>query len=87
MPEFFAFIWDDGEGGNIAHLAEHGVNPDEAEQVITACFADRERSRSQPEYWLVQGPTRAGRFLIVVFEYDSFGHVVNPVTAYEPEGR
>ena len=34
MVEPLAIFWDHGEGGNVEHLAEHGVTPDEAEQVI-----------------------------------------------------
>jgi hypothetical protein len=34
MAEPLAVFRDPGEGGNVEHLAEHGVTPDEAEQAI-----------------------------------------------------
>jgi len=49
MAEPFVTFWDHGEEGNAEHLAEHGVTPDEAEQVIGKYFDDREPSRSTPE--------------------------------------
>ena len=49
-----AIFWDHGQGGNVEHLAQHGVTPDEAEQVIGKYFDDREPSQSTPEYWVVR---------------------------------
>ena len=67
------------------HLAEHGVNPDEAEFVLRKYFDDRERSRSNPKRWVVQGFTPAHRFLAVVFDYLQDMDIVIPITAFEPE--
>lgn len=80
-------VWDDSVGGNIEHLAEHGVTLEEFEQVLAAGFADRVISRSHPDHWLVQGFTDRGRFLFIVFEYFEAEHLINPVTAYEPSKR
>lgn len=77
-------VWDDSVGGNIEHLAEHGVTVDEFEQVLIGRFAYREVSERNPAHWLCRGYTRAGRYLHVVFEYFEHEHMVNPVTAYEP---
>lgn len=33
MP-WFNFVWERGEGGNLAHLAEHGLTPDDVEPVV-----------------------------------------------------
>jgi len=85
MPEFVTFIWDYSEGGNVEHLDEHGVTPNEVEDVIRRYFDDREPSRSTPEYWTVFGDTSAGRYPIVVFELLDEGSVINPVTAYDPQ--
>ena len=30
----YLFIWDDSEEGNVRHLAEHGVTPEEAAHVV-----------------------------------------------------
>jgi uncharacterized DUF497 family protein len=60
------FEWDDE---NIAHIAEHAVSTDEAEEV----FADARR-RGVPAYnalgerrWAVVGSTSDGRLLFVVY--------------------
>jgi len=80
-----AFFWDAGPNGNVDHLAENGVTPEEAEEVILARFASREPSNSTPEYWVVQGFTATRRYLLVVFEYLVDDGIVIPVTAFEPE--
>lgn len=85
MPPFFDILWDDEAGGNVEHLAEHGVSIDEAEWVLQRFFHDREPSWSNPDRWVVVGETRAGRVLVVVFEYVEAYDLVVPVTAYEPE--
>ena len=45
MP-WFDIVWDDSRPhGNVSHLAEHGVSPREAEDVLMNAIS-RERSRS-----------------------------------------
>lgn len=77
-------LWDDEPGGNVEHLAEHGVTPEEFEQVFRRYFHGRQRSRSQPDRWVVQGLTAQHRYLIIVFEWYVFEQAIDPVTAYEP---
>jgi hypothetical protein len=79
--------WDDSKGGNIDHLAEHGVSPEEFEQVLAARFRAREISESNPRNWRCEGLTSARRRLVIVFEYFEDEHVLNPVTAFEPTRR
>ena len=68
------FEWDDA---NIDHLAEHGVEPEEAEEV----FADHPIiQRSRDGRFIAWGQTWAGRYLMVVFGRKP-GHVVRVVTA------
>ena len=50
-------------------MAKHGVDPDEAEQVITKARAPFPMSRSDDKY-LVWGSGRADRFLRVVLVLD-----------------
>ena len=73
-------IWTDGPDGNIAHLAEHGVSPEEAEEVLREPVAtDVSRRTGRP---LAFGLTHAGRKLAVVYEQiDRI--TVYPITAYE----
>ena len=65
---------------NIEHLAGHGVDPDEAEEVV------REAQRPYPrrigeDKLLVWGPGRGGRLLQVIFVVDEDG------TAFVIHGR
>ncbi len=68
------FEWDDA---NVDHIAEHGVEPEEAEEV----FADHPIiRRSRDGRFIAWGQTWAGRYLMVVFDCKP-GHVVRVVTA------
>ena len=73
-------IWVEGKDGNIQHLAEHGVTPAEAEQVLREPIQrDHSRSSGRP---IVFGFTASGRKLAVVYErVDAF--TVYPITAFE----
>ncbi len=73
-------IWIAGPDGNIQHLAEHRVTPEEAEQVIADPIqATRSRSSGRP---MAIGYTAAGRKLVVVYErVDAM--TIYPITAYE----
>ena len=55
------FWWDDD---NIAHIANHGVEPYEAEEVMINMPWLK---RSGDGKYLAYGQTDAGRFLLVVF--------------------
>jgi uncharacterized DUF497 family protein len=62
------------------------VSKDEVHDVLDDPLIDEEPSRSNPAYFVVQGETRRGRWLIVVFEKVD-EDTVRPVTAYEPQPR
>ena len=67
MP-FNSIIWDlnDDPDGNVRHCAEHGVTPEEVEDVFqNATDADISRSSGWP---VVFGDTSEGRHLLVVYE-------------------
>jgi uncharacterized DUF497 family protein len=82
MP-WLDLLWDDGPGGNVEHIAEHGVTPAEVHQVLEDDDSTHGVSESSGEP-LVMGYTRAGRFLVVVYEQmDAF--TVKPITAYDVE--
>lgn len=73
-------IWSEGEDGNIAHLAQHGVTPNEAAYVLRHPLAyDKSRSSGRP---VVFGYTKSGRKLAVVFEIIDES-TVYPITAYD----
>ncbi|MCL4830987.1 MAG: BrnT family toxin [Caldilineaceae bacterium] len=73
MPED-EFWWDDD---NVEHIANHGVEPYEAEEVIT----NRPRLKRGGEgKYLAYGQTDEGRFLVVVFAPKA-GNRIRVVTA------
>jgi uncharacterized DUF497 family protein len=82
MP-WFDIVWDESlPHGNVAHLAEHGVSPDEAEEVLMNAIG-REKTRSSGR-WIAFGRTSSGREIAVVYEMiDPI--TVLPVTAFDLE--
>jgi hypothetical protein len=32
--DYLSIVWDDSEGGNVEHIADHGLTPDEVEDVL-----------------------------------------------------
>jgi hypothetical protein len=81
MPHI-EIIWIDGPDGNIEHLAEHDVTPEEAEEVLLNPIAtDVSRTTGRP---IAFGFTRAGRKLAVVYErVDRI--TAYPITAFDVE--
>lgn len=81
MP-IFDFIWELTENGNVAHIAEHGLTPDDVEPIVLN--PDRvgvSRSSGRP---IAFGETKDGRVIAVVYDQiDKF--TVYPITAFEVE--
>lgn len=78
--------WDEpeDEAGNTAHIAEHGLIPEEVESVLfdeNTTF-DVSNSSGRP---IAFGTTNTGRFIAVVFEVLNLTDplVIRPITAYE----
>jgi|ERR1035438_1313228 uncharacterized DUF497 family protein len=72
------FEWD---AANIGHLAEHGVEPEEAEQVILNRPIDLESQLRSGEERVAQiGETNSGRVLVVISTMS--GKKVRVVTAW-----
>jgi uncharacterized DUF497 family protein len=66
------FLWDDDDdpNGNVAHIAEHGVTPTEAEDAILDRWrvaATVRRVPGQQRRRAIVGGTRNGRILLVVY--------------------
>jgi len=57
------FRWIDW---NLDHIAEHGVEPDEAESVVRQARPPFPR-KIEEDKWLVVGQGRGGRFLQVIY--------------------
>ncbi len=79
MP-WYDIVWNFGPGGNVEHIAEHGLTPDDVETVICDPLdSTTSRSSGRP---VVTGYTADGRLILVV--YDQIDDVtVYPVRAYE----
>jgi hypothetical protein len=78
-------IWDlpDDVHGNIAHIAQHGLTPDEVEHVLFDPDSDTTASRSSGEN-ITFGYTAAGRYIAVVWEHVMDDPLtMRPITAYE----
>jgi len=78
--------WDEAgdEGSNTAHIAEHGLTPEEVESVLfdRDTTFDVSDSSGRP---VAFGTTVTGRFILVVFEVLNLDDplVIRPITAYE----
>jgi uncharacterized DUF497 family protein len=82
MP-WYDIVWNDEPGGNVEHIAEHGLTPEDVEAVICNPLEKKtSRSSGRP---VVTGYTRDGRLILVVYE-EIDDVTVYPVTAYEVEG-
>ena len=81
MP-YYEFIWNDEPDGNIQHIAEHGLTPEDIEEVMFNPI-DRDVSHSSG-LPIVFGFTPDGRYILVV--YEQIDEVtIYPVTAYDEE--
>src|SRR5262245_41586675 len=81
MP-WYDFIWNNEPGGNVEHIAEHGLTPEDVEAVIcNPLEKTTSRSSGRP---VVTGYTPDGRLILVVYE-EIDDVTVYPVTAYEVE--
>jgi uncharacterized DUF497 family protein len=77
------FLWDDDPAdGNVAHIAEHGLTPEDVEHAF-ACPLRHTTSRSSGRKALF-GLTPDDRVIFVVFEELAHG-LIYVYTAYEPE--
>ena len=72
-------IWDDMGGGNVEHIAEHGLTREDVDYLLST-FDEMDRSRSS-ENLIVFGWIGGRRIAVVVEEIDD--DTVYPVTAYE----
>lgn len=75
-------VWDPSPNGNIEHIANHDLLPEDIEEVIWNPIGhDTSRSTGRP---IVYGFTPDGRYILVVYE-ELDSKTVYPITAYEIE--
>lgn len=80
---FATVIWDDEPGGNVEHFAEHGISPEEADEVLLNDELPTSISASSGEPCKF-GYTSTGKYIIVVWnEVQDDLLMIYPVTAYE----
>ena len=79
---YYEIIWNEEPDGNVEHMAEHGLTPDDVEEVLfNPLDSDVSRSSGLP---IVFGFTPDGRYILVVYEQiDEI--TIYPVTAYDVE--
>lgn len=59
------FDWDDD---NVAHLARHGITPDEAEDLFQGPILRRRGGTDAPDRFRALGRTAADRYLAIVYQ-------------------
>lgn len=64
------FEWDDEnkKNGNVQHLRDHGIEPDEAEECFFHEFEYRLDERRFDNVYILDGRTNRGRRLRLVFQ-------------------
>lgn len=73
------YVWETGHGGNVEHIAEHGLTPDDIEYAMEHCTLDDfSRSSGRPIRF---GFALDGRYIAVVYEWIDDA-TVYPITAY-----
>ena len=81
MP-YYEIIWNEEPGGNVEHIGEHGLTPEDVEEVVfNPVDRDVSRSSGLP---IVFGFTPEGRYIMVVYEQID-DVTIYPVTAYDLE--
>ena len=85
--DLFRILWDepDDPGGNVQHIAEHGLSIEDVEEVLSNSSSEgRSASTGRPCVW---GYTLEDVYIIVVYEQID-ADTIRVVTAYEaPEPR
>jgi uncharacterized DUF497 family protein len=76
---FYSFIWNDQIE---EHLAQHGVAPDEFEEVV--CDPDEVDRSQSSDRRIAFGETSTGKYLACIYDLLDDATVL-PVTAYEVE--
>lgn len=79
MP-YYDVLWNPEPNGNIAHIAEHGLTPEDVEAALLQPVGrDTSRSSGRP---MVYGFALDGRYIVVVYE-EIDSSTLYPITAYE----
>jgi uncharacterized DUF497 family protein len=84
MARDYRILWDldDDPEGNVQHLAEHGLTPDDFEHALMHAVGFDESESSDRE--IAFGPALDGRMIAAVYD-EIDGDTIRPVTAYYVE--
>ncbi|MGL6094981.1 MAG: hypothetical protein ACRC7O_04140 [Fimbriiglobus sp.] len=79
-------IWDDEPGGNVEHVSEHGLTPDEVDDILFGSTVDTaSHATGRP---CKCGWTTTGRHIIVIWDVVSEDPpIIMPVIAYDVPKR
>jgi hypothetical protein len=82
-PPEVAFAWNDRPGGNVEHLAAHGLSTHEWETVFFGA-PDHDHDKERTDSWVAEGRCRGRcyRSVYTILE----GNVVFPVLVYPITG-
>jgi uncharacterized DUF497 family protein len=76
-------IWDDEPGENVDHIGEHGLTPEEVEDVLLDDTIKTAYSNSTDRPCKF-GYTSTGKYIIVIWdEVNDDPRIIYPVSAYE----
>ena len=76
-------IWDDEPGENVEHVAEHGLTPDEVDEILLDDSIPTAFSKSSGRPCKF-GYTSTGKFIMVIWdELCDDPRMIYPRTAYE----
>jgi uncharacterized DUF497 family protein len=79
---YVSVIWDDEPGGNIEHIAEHGLTPEEVEEVLLDDRIETAYSRKTGNPCKF-GHTSTGKYIIVIWqEVNDDPRMIAPDTAF-----
>jgi hypothetical protein len=68
--------WDEN---NTGHIARHGIEPDEVEEI---CYGFHIGRKESGQRYILAGKTSSGRYLDVIIEKLA-GNAYRPITAFE----
>jgi hypothetical protein len=77
QPHWNIFEWDDPnkKNGNVQHLRDHGIEPDEAEECFANEFFYARDFRRFDDVYVLDGRSNRGRELRLVFQDKGYGLV------------
>jgi uncharacterized DUF497 family protein len=85
---WYKFEWDseNKKNGNVQHLRDHGIEPQEAEECFFHDYVFASDERRFDDVYVLEGKTDRGRKLLLVFQ-DKGNRVARIFTGWELKSR